>query len=110
MILESMQVISKGFTLSFGSNIVLDTLAAEILCFDILVVNQSTLTTGIGERKTWRMVHWFGILHLSRIFSATWSMLVGGLRWILSLQNRFLASWMEDPILVNASNLYGTIA
>ena len=102
-------MISKGFTLSFGSSIVLDTLAAEILCFDISIVNQSTLTTRIGQRKTWRMVRWFGILQLSRIFYATWSMLVGDIRWILSLQNGFLASCMEDPILVNASNLSGTI-
>jgi len=52
MILESMQMISNGFTLSFGNNIVSDTLATNILCIDMLVVNQSTLTTGIGERKT----------------------------------------------------------
>jgi hypothetical protein len=82
----------------------------EILYFDILVVNQITLTTRIGERKTWRMVRWFGILQISRIFSATWSMRAEGPRWILSLQNKFLASRMEDPILVNALNLYGMIA
>ena len=52
MILESIQVISKGFTLSFGNNIVLDTLVVDILCIDIPVVNQSTLTTGISECKT----------------------------------------------------------
>jgi hypothetical protein len=37
-------------------------------------------------------------------------MIVGVLIWILSLLNKFLASQMEDPILVNDSNLYGTIA